>query len=108
MRGALEAQVNDPEAGPLEAFIPAAVAWVSILGSEIFSWDREIPSGGTKGDPGRRGPLWDGQRGFCKERWNLWRQRFAELSSSSELSEELRELAAEGAAKMGEAEIQAS
>jgi hypothetical protein len=108
MRAALEYPGNDRELEPLETYLPAAVAWVSILGQEIFSWDNEFPSGKREGDPGRGGPLWDGQHGFCKERWNLWKQRFTELSSSNELTKELRELAAEGAIKMGEAEAPAA
>ena len=109
MRGALEYPGNDrEEVEPLKNYLPAAVAWVSIIGPEIFSWDNEFPTGHREGDPGRGGPLWNGQHGFCKERWKLWKQRFVELSSSDELDKELREVAAEGAAKMDEAETLAA
>jgi len=104
MREALESLEFNLEIQLPEALIPAAVAWVSILGPEMYSWDYEFPYGVNLSDRGRGGPLWNGQHGFCKERWTLWKQRFTELSSSSELSEDLRKLAAEGATKMGEAE----
>ena len=108
MRGALEYPGVDRELEPLETYLPAAVAWVSLLGEEIFSWDNEFPSGEREGDPGRGGPLWDGQHGFCQKRWKLWKQRFIELSLSNELSKELREVATEGATKMSEAETPAA
>lgn len=104
MRGALEYPGTEREVDSLHSLVPAGVAWLSILGAEMFSWNNEFPSSKQQGDPGRGGPLWHGQHGFCRERRNLWEQRFTELSSSNELDEELRELAAEGAAKMAEAE----
>lgn len=105
MRDALETPEIGPGNIPSELSIPAVVAWIAIAGAEIYSWDRDYPPSHKGGDPARGGPLWSGRHGFCKERWNFWKQRFVEISSpSSELSEDLRKLAAEGATKMDEAE----
>ena len=87
-----------------DVLIPTALAWLSISGPQIYTWDKEFLISPTKGDRGRGGPLWSGQHGFCKERWELWKRRFGELSSSTELSEDLRKLAGECVAKMKEVE----
>ena len=108
MREALEYPGTQRILKPLDVSLPAVVAWISGLGPEIVLWDNEFASDQRKGDPGRGGDLWHGKHGFCKERWNLWRQRLIELSSSSELSQELRDLAAHGAAKMDGVEAEAS
>lgn len=102
MRSALETPSDQAIREPIEAFIPAAAAWISILGREMYDWDKEFPYGSPYGDPGGGGPLWDGQHGFCKGRWQLWRERFKELSKSDELSNEARETAARAAATMAE------
>ena len=87
-----------------DALIPTALAWLSLSGPQICTWDKEFLISPTKGDRGRGGPLWSGQHGFCKERWKLWKRRFGELSSSIELSEDLRKLAGECVATMTEVE----
>ena len=104
MRAALETPVPRTDFDAPDAQIPAAAALVSILGREMYSWDREFPYGGRQGDPGRGGPLWQGQHGPCKERWQLWRRRFGELSRAAELSDELKTIAREAEAQMAEIE----
>ena len=107
MRELLETPDFGSDHEDLEALLTAAVGWVSIAGPQIYARDYEFPYGGNLGDRGRGGPLWNGKHGFCKERWALWKQRFVELSSpSSGLSESLRNLCSEGAAKMVEVEAQ--
>ncbi|KAJ5970270.1 uncharacterized protein N7479_000188 [Penicillium vulpinum] len=70
----------------LEALIPAAAAWISILGAEIYQWNEEFD-----GALGRGGPLWKGQHGFCKERWQFWKERFGELAVIEvEIGDEVR------------------
>ena len=107
MRGALETAETTPELNPPEVFIPAAVEWILILGSEMYSWAKRSSYRGQFGNEGTGGPLWYGKHGYCIERWKFWKHRFNDLSSSSELvSQELRELAKNGAAKMSEVETQ--
>lgn len=104
-RSALETplSVMNPEVAEIpEATIPAATQWIFILGPEIRSWDNEYPHGELEGDPGRGGALWNGQRGFCKGRWELWRSRFAELSVEGQLSDALREICKKAHASMAE------
>ncbi|KAL5344013.1 hypothetical protein BJX70DRAFT_393435 [Aspergillus crustosus] len=43
---------------PLEAWIPAAAAWIEVLGAEIYEWDEVYESGPLVGAKGRGGPLW--------------------------------------------------
>lgn len=100
MRDAVETRVKNPKLQGLDAYIPAAAAWIDTIGAEMYSWDREIPYGGAQGDPGRGGPLWNGQHGPCRERWKLWRSQFKELSRSDQLSEELKRLARDAEAQM--------
>lgn len=112
MRELLETPIEEmnTEYEPSERNIPAAAAWISILGKEMYSWDKEFPYGHvgdlTVGDPGLGGPLWDGQHGFCKGRWQLWRKQFGELSSSDKLTEGLRQMCKEIEARMSEIEAQ--
>lgn len=87
-----------------DVMIPTALAWLSISGPQIYTWDNAFLISPTKGDRGRGGPLWGGQHGFCRERWKFWKRRFGELSSSTELSEDLRKLANECAATMSDVE----
>ena len=104
MRDALETPVHQGETQEHDAFLPAAAAWISLLGREIYSWDREISHGDEQGDPGMGGPLWNGQHGPCKERWQLWKTRFEELSQLEQLSDELRVIAKGAEAQMNAVE----
>ncbi|RHZ61818.1 DUF3632 domain-containing protein [Aspergillus thermomutatus] len=92
------------EGDPLEAWIPAAAAWIEVLGVEIYEWDEEFESGPLVGAPGRGGPLWKGKHGFCKERWKLWRERFGEAAKKEDESEEVRRVAEEAELMMKEIE----
>ncbi len=96
MRSALET----PAYKDLDAFIPAAAAWITVLGSEMYSWDREFPYGDKHGDPGKGGELWEGQYGPCRERWQFWRRRFGDLSMSDRLTNDLRGIAKDAEAQM--------
>ncbi len=71
-REALEEPFQRPdEMTDHEAAIPAAATWITILGHEIYHWDKESPSGPLAGAPGRGGPLWSGKHGFCSERYGI-------------------------------------
>jgi hypothetical protein len=45
----------------------------------MYSWDHEFEHSALMA-PGSGGLLWSGKHGFCRERWNLWHERFVELS----------------------------
>lgn len=90
LRGALETPADQLSPENLEALIPAAAAWISILGSEIYKWDEDF-DGNSGTNLGRGGPLWKGKHGFCKERWQLWRERFEQLAGTDvEIEEAVR------------------
>ena len=88
MRDALEHLLSD--SGPAQkkvksqrerslCSIPAAVRLIEVSGELMYAWDDEFEHSPTKA-PGGGGPLWSGKHGFCKERWQLWHERFDELS----------------------------
>jgi len=107
LREALETDIHElhnHELAPPEAYIPAAAAWISIAGTKLYSLDKEFEYGENLGDPGRGGPLWDGQHGFCQGRWQLWRTRFGQLSVESTLNGEVRQLAKQAEGRMQEIE----
>ncbi|KAL4791654.1 hypothetical protein BDV19DRAFT_290670 [Aspergillus venezuelensis] len=90
---------------PLEAWVPAAAAWIETLGVEIYSWEEEFESGPKIGARGRGGPLWDGKHGFCKGRWKLWRERFGEVARmEGQLGEGIRKIAEDAETMMKEIE----
>ncbi|KAI7082162.1 hypothetical protein KC356_g8578 [Hortaea werneckii] len=102
MRAALEIPADKARPDqPLEAWIPAAAAWISVTGDQVFNWDHEYPSGPLEGAPGKGGPLWQGKHGFCHERWQLWRSRFEYLGTQDQvLDAETRKIAKEAADRM--------
>ncbi|KAJ9261871.1 hypothetical protein DTO212C5_6548 [Paecilomyces variotii] len=78
---ALETPPNQlPATDPLDAYIPAAAAWIETLGVDIYQWDEEHEHRPLSGIPGEGGPLWKGKHSFCKERWRFWRERFGEMA----------------------------
>ncbi|KAL2829536.1 hypothetical protein BDW59DRAFT_178477 [Aspergillus cavernicola] len=89
---------------PLNAWIPAAAAWIEVLGVEIYDWEEEYESGPEFGARGRGGPLWEGKHGFSKGRWKLWRERFGEFSRKEDESAEVRRIAEEAELMMKEIE----
>ncbi|KAL4785296.1 hypothetical protein BJX76DRAFT_325172 [Aspergillus varians] len=105
LRAALEKPTENRLPGePLEAWIPAAAAWIETLGVEIYDWDEEFESGPKIGARGKGGPLWDGKHGFCKGRWKLWRERFGEVARLESVAEGVRKVAEEAEIMMREIE----
>ncbi|KAL3485262.1 hypothetical protein BJX62DRAFT_247710 [Aspergillus germanicus] len=105
LRQALENPIDQmSEQNPLDAWVPAAAAWIEVLGVEIYDWEEEFPSGGNRGAPGRGGPLWEGKHGFCKGRWGLWRERFGGLARAEGVSEPVRNVAGDAEVIMNEIE----
>lgn len=109
MRAALESPlVHVRPDQSLDSFVPAAAAWIEILGTQVYAWDEEFEYGPLIGDGGVGGPLWDGKHGFCRGRWGLWRGRFGELAGGEGgLSEDVRAAARRAEERMGEIELAA-
>ena len=100
LREALETPAHECSAESLEALIPAAAAWISILGADIYQWNE-----GFDGALGKGGPLWKGQCGFSKERWQFWKERFGELATVElETGDEVRTAAWDAKRMMEEIE----
>lgn len=96
-----------PPKAPLGAYIPAAAAWIEVLGVVIYEWDEEFKRGPLVGAPGRGGPLWKGKHAFCKKQWGLWRERFGEVARMEDvpgLGEQARTAAREAEQMMKEIE----
>ena len=87
--------------------MPAAAAWISILGPQVYHWDKEFEHGPRVGAPGKGGPLWEnGKHGFCKERWELWRKSFGAIAETGgDLSEDVRSCARQAGKTMKEIEM---
>jgi hypothetical protein len=50
---------------------------------------------------GKGGPLWRGKHGFSKERWQLWKERFGDMSRTElEIGDEVRTSASEAVLMM--------
>lgn len=73
----------------LEARVSAALAWLEVVGDEIFEWKDEWEYGPYKGDRGGGGPLWNGKHGFCKERFKFWRERFGKIAREGEVKRDV-------------------
>lgn len=84
--------------GPsIDRRMPYALLWLSIAGEELFSCAVQRSVHTIEG-----GTLWKGGwKGFCVERWRLWKQRFSEISRFDQVSEETRRLAKEAEERMG-------
>lgn len=111
IRDALEVERKDYEpahkperaAKLLDAYVPAAAAWIIVMGRELWEKDEDLtPKNPNQEDPARGGALWKGKSAFCKERWDLWATRFEALSGMEDLMTETREIAAEIFARMEE------
>ncbi|TFK54220.1 hypothetical protein OE88DRAFT_1723942 [Heliocybe sulcata] len=73
----------------LDMLVPAAAVWFLYLGERIHESDEEY------GGPGRGGTVWTGKKGFCKERWQLWKERMAIISQNTGISVDTRDIANE-------------
>lgn len=113
MRDALENPLPDSGPAPKKVkgqherslcSIPAAVRLVEVAGKLMYSWDDEFEHSPTKAPGGGR-PLWSGKHGFCKERWQLWHERFDELSRDDGLERKDRDGAREAADVMSAIEM---
>lgn len=79
--------------------VPAATKLIETIGQRIYQWCHDL-DGKRQDDPGPRGPLWEGKRGFCIGIWEFWQKRFLELSNERSPEEKDREGAKEAAETM--------
>lgn len=104
MREALE-DGDRTQVAELDAVVPAAASWVLVAGEGILKKDEVWKASFTTGDPAGGGRLWKGKKGFCKERFGLWKRGFQVLSQRKDLNSETREISAEAFLRMGDLEI---
>jgi len=79
----------------LDALVPALAMWIRINCKGIYEM-----TGTMTGDTDHRVLLWKGTKGWSKERFNFWRQRFEAISQISELEQKTRDDAKEAAILM--------
>ncbi|KAI4605305.1 hypothetical protein J4E83_010730 [Alternaria metachromatica] len=74
-----------------DANVPAAAAWIIAYGHDLFRMEKDLtPTDKKQGNPGRGGELWKGKSEFSKERWALWKERFAAIAEMEGVREETR------------------
>ncbi len=99
MQGALEESAKTAE--EISANVPAAAVWIFYAGEHIYKSRREWSERWT---PAQGGPLWNGKKGFCPERWALWKDRFQWVTMQENTTDEAREFAGKAVRKMSEIE----
>ncbi|KZT26737.1 hypothetical protein NEOLEDRAFT_1131753 [Neolentinus lepideus HHB14362 ss-1] len=82
----------------LDRLVPGAAMWFLYLGRPIYTSDEEY------GNPGRGGALWKGKKGFCKERWYLWKDRLDIISQNTDVSGNTRDMAKQALETMNKVE----
>jgi hypothetical protein len=105
MRNALE---DDPSVKNFNVFIPAAAAWIFVLGKLLYVRKRDLTTKDPQryGNPGGGGKLYRGPTAFCPERWDFWKQAFKNVSEMQRLKPSTRGLAAQAAKRMNEIEAE--
>jgi hypothetical protein len=91
LRDALEYPIREnsdqQQLARLYRAVPAAIKLIETISQRIHQWCYEL-QGKPQEDSGPGGLLWEGDRGFCVGRWELWQKRFLELSNESSVHEE--------------------
>ncbi len=94
---------KEPTIPKLEMNIPAAAQWFLLAGKTILNqkiekkeevncaWDKESQ-------------VWKGKRGYSRERWVFWRERWDVLGGIDGLSEETRDVCRKVTVAMGKVE----
>lgn len=95
-RAALEGDTPWCHPGPRSVTIPAACAWVEHAGADLIELDDDY------GRAGQGGTLWTGKSGYCKERWQLWRNGLRLAAEDASLSQDTREGAGQAAGRIAE------
>ena len=109
MRQALEEEQQDDMEGTAaqkyNVYVPAAAAWVLGFGRTLYRKEKDLtPTDRKYGNPARGGALWKGKAEFSKERWALWKERFAAVSKMDEVSEKTRSASKDALQAMERAE----
>ncbi len=91
LREALEHPVDSST----DVKVQAAAQWIFFAGPRLYQSEKIFEHEPLVLDPARGGPLFDGERGFTKERWVFWKQRFEALSTDPQLSDDARRVADE-------------
>ncbi|KAF2431420.1 hypothetical protein EJ08DRAFT_187091 [Tothia fuscella] len=99
MRSALE---DVPLVKDLDSFVPAAAAWISVLGRQLYDRNEDLTSKDPKrqGNPGAGGKVYKGPTAFCRERWDFWTQAFQDISERQDVKQTTREAADRAAKEM--------
>jgi hypothetical protein len=100
MRDALEMPLEGIKPEVRDQTLRAAALWIEFCGENLHGMEKLWESDPRKGDVARGGLLYSGPKGFCEERWELWRQRFGELSQDKRLEEKTRQVLTDVASRM--------
>jgi hypothetical protein len=92
MRDGLEVPFEDIKPVIRDQTLWAAALWIKFCGEHLHSLNQIWEPDPRKGNVARGGPLYGGPNGFCKERWELWRERFGVLTQVDGLEEGTREM----------------
>ena len=88
---------DDPQSTAVQkynTYVPAAATIVVGMHQTLFNLEKDLtPADKKHGNPAKGGPLWKGKAEFSKDRWSFWIDRFAEVSSMEDLSENTRSIA---------------
>jgi hypothetical protein len=95
MRQALETPHEDDEQATAvqkySTYVPTAAVWVFGGFRVLFETKKDLtPKDKKHGNPAKGGELWKGKAEFSAERWNFWKERFAEIGKMDEVSEQTR------------------
>ena len=84
--------------GPaLQTVIAAAEFWIAHCNAVLYAHSKAGKAG-----PRAKGDLWAGQSGFSLARYELWKQRFGDISRDAEVAQGTRDMAARAADGMKE------
>lgn len=109
MRQALEDVPQDEPrhsaAQSYDTYIPAAAVWIIGLGPTLFRLEKDLtPTDRKQGNPARGGELWKGKAEFSKERWALWKERFAAVGKMEEVNDKTKSMGRDAVEHMERAE----
>ena len=99
MQGALEESSKTAE--EISVNLPAAAVWIFYAGEHFYKSRREWREHWS---PASGGPLWNGKKGYCPERWVLWKERFQWVMMQGNMTDEAKEFTGKAVRKMNEVE----